>query len=30
LPLMSRQSSWVSLVAPGAKIVGHLPVDGFF
>jgi hypothetical protein len=30
LPLMSRQSSWVSLVAPGALVVGHLPVDGFF
>lgn len=31
LPLTSRQSSsWVSLVAPGAQVVGHLPVDGFF
>lgn len=31
LPLMSRQSSsWVSLLAPGAQVVGHLPVDGFF
>ncbi len=31
LPLMSRQASWVTLVAePGAKVVGHLPVDGFF
>jgi hypothetical protein len=31
LPLMSRQQSWVTLVAePGAKVVGHLPVDGFF
>ncbi len=31
LPLMSRQASWVSLIAaPGARVVGHLPVDGFF
>jgi hypothetical protein len=31
LPLMSRQASWVSLIAaPGAQLVGHLPVDGFF
>ncbi|MDO9315971.1 MAG: TfpX/TfpZ family type IV pilin accessory protein [Burkholderiaceae bacterium] len=31
LPLMSRRASWVSLVAsPGAQVVGHLPVDGFF
>ncbi len=31
LPLMSRRASWVSLVAePGARVVGHLPVDGFF
>lgn len=31
LPLTSRQSSsWVSLVAPGAQVVGHLPADGFF
>ncbi len=30
LPLLSRQASWVTLVAPGAKVVGHLPVDGFF
>jgi hypothetical protein len=30
LPLMSRQSSWVSVLAPGAQVVGHLPVDGFF
>jgi hypothetical protein len=31
LPLTSRQSSsWVSLVAPGSQVVGHLPVDGFF
>jgi hypothetical protein len=30
LPLMSRQSSWVSVLAPGAQVLGHLPVDGFF
>lgn len=31
LPLMSRRDSWVTLVAePGARVVGHLPVDGFF
>lgn len=30
LPLMSRRSSWVSVLAPGARVVGHLPVDGFF
>lgn len=31
LPLMSRQASWVALVAaPDARIVGYLPVDGFF
>lgn len=31
LPLMSRQASWVSLIAaPGAQVVGHLPVEGFF
>ena len=31
LPLMSRQASWVTLLAePGARVVGHLPVDGFF
>jgi hypothetical protein len=31
LPLMSRRESWVTLVAePGAKVVGHLPLDGFF
>lgn len=30
LPLVSRQSSWVALVAmPGARVVGQLPVDGF-
>ncbi|WP_457329366.1 TfpX/TfpZ family type IV pilin accessory protein [Rhizobacter sp. P5_C2] len=31
LPLMSRRASWVTLVAqPDARIVGHLPLDGFF
>ena len=31
LPLMSRRASWVSLIAaPGARVVGHLPVEGFF
>jgi hypothetical protein len=31
LPLVSRQASWVTLLAePGARVVGHLPVDGFF
>jgi hypothetical protein len=31
LPLVSRQASWAALIAsPGARIVGHLPVDGFF
>jgi hypothetical protein len=31
LPLQSRRASWVALVAaPGAQIVGYLPVDGFF
>jgi hypothetical protein len=31
LPLMSRSESWVTVVAePGAKVVGYLPVDGFF
>lgn len=31
LPLTSRRDSWVSLIAnPGARVVGHLPVDGFF
>jgi len=31
LPLLSRRESWVTLVAePGAKVVGYLPVDGFF
>ena len=31
LPLMSRQASWVTLLAePGARVIGQLPVDGFF
>lgn len=31
LPLMSRQNSWITLLAaPDARVVGHLPVDGFF
>lgn len=31
LPLISRQVSWVSVIAePGAKVVGYLPVEGFF
>ena len=31
LPLVSRQASWVTVVAgPDARVVGHLPVDGFF
>lgn len=31
LPLTSRQVSWVTLIAePGAKVVGYLPVEGFF
>lgn len=31
LPLMSRQASWVTLVAgPESRIIGHLPFDGFF
>lgn len=31
LPLVSRQASWVALVAePQARVVGYLPVDGFF
>lgn len=31
LPLLSRQASWVTLIAaPGARVVGHLPLDGFF
>lgn len=31
LPLMSRQASWVGLLAgPDARLVGYVPVDGFF
>lgn len=31
LPLISRQSSWVALVAaPDSRVVGFLPVDGYF
>lgn len=31
LPLLSRRASWVVVLAePGARIVGYLPVDGFF
>jgi hypothetical protein len=31
LPLLSRQASWVTLLAgPDARVVGHLPLDGFF
>ena len=31
LPLTSRSESWVTLVAePGARVVGYVPVDGFF
>jgi hypothetical protein len=31
LPLMSRRASWVALIVqPDARIVGHLPLDGFF
>lgn len=31
LPVLSRQASWVALMAsPDARIVGYLPVDGFF
>jgi hypothetical protein len=31
VPLVSRQASWVALVAaPNARVVGYLPVDGFF
>ena len=31
MPLVSRQTSWVSVIAmPGARVVGHLPLDGFF
>jgi len=30
LPLLSKYASWVSIVAPNADLIGHLPVDGFF
>jgi hypothetical protein len=31
LPLMSRQASWIAVLAsPDARIVGYLPADGFF
>ena len=31
LPVMSRQASWVALLAgPDARVVGFLPMDGFF
>lgn len=31
LPLVSRQESWVILLAPpNARVVGYLPLDGFF
>jgi len=31
LPLLSRQASWVAILAPtDAHIAGYLPVDGFF
>jgi hypothetical protein len=31
VPLVSRQASWVALIAaPNARVVGYLPVDGFF
>ena len=31
LPVMSRQASWVALLAgPDARVVGYLPIDGFF
>lgn len=31
LPLVSRQVSWVAVLAdPGARVVGYLPVEGFF
>ena len=31
LPLVSRHASWVTVIAaPDARIVGYLPVDGFF
>jgi hypothetical protein len=31
VPLVSRQASWVTLLAgPDSHVVGHLPLDGFF
>jgi hypothetical protein len=30
LPLLSRHASWVTLLGPDARIVGHLPAEGFF
>ena len=31
LPVMSRRASWVAVLGPpGARIVGYLPVEGFF
>ena len=31
MPLLSRQTNWVAVIAmPGARVVGHLPLDGFF
>jgi hypothetical protein len=30
LPLVARRESWVTILAPDAAIVGHLPHDGFF
>ena len=31
VPVISRQASWVALLAlPNAQVVGYLPVDGFF
>jgi hypothetical protein len=31
LPVLSRRASWVAVVAsPGARIVGYLPIEGFF
>ncbi len=31
LPVLSRQVSWVALLAgPDARVVGYLPIDGFF
>lgn len=31
LPLRARHAEWVAVIAmPGARVVGHLPLDGFF